>query len=108
MRDPVLTHGAFSSFHQQLTYPLQLSQTVLRLEKDSSSSSKNKSIRSCLGTIYHRGGVTALFAGMRPKLLQTVLTAAFTFLTYEQIVEALHQSIQMVLTTSHQRKAVRH
>jgi hypothetical protein len=36
----------------------------------------------------------AWFTGIRAKLLQTVLTAAFTFLTYEQILGA----VQTVLT----------
>lgn len=38
----------------------------------------------CLYQQVLRGGIHALFQGMNAKLLQTVLTAAFTFLTYEQ------------------------
>ena len=38
----------------------------------------------CLYQQLMRGGIPALFQGMNAKLLQTVLTAAFTFLTYEQ------------------------
>ncbi len=38
----------------------------------------------CLYKQLLRGGIPALFQGMNAKLIQTVLTAAFTFLTYEQ------------------------
>lgn len=41
----------------------------------------------CLYQQFTRGGAKALFQGMNAKLLQTVLTAAFTFLTYEQTLE---------------------
>jgi Mitochondrial carrier protein len=44
----------------------------------------------CLIQLYGRDGVSALFTGIRAKLLQTVLTAAFTFLSYEAIVKAVH------------------
>ena len=38
----------------------------------------------CLYQQFQHGGIQALFKGMNAKLLQTVLTASFTFLTYEQ------------------------
>ncbi len=93
------------------TYPLQLSQTLLRL-----SSNKNRSIgkdaedsdcdsedtnrlqrqqykgtMDCLLQLYKKNdaGCAAWFTGMKAKLLQTVLTAAFQFLTYEQILGAV-------------------
>jgi len=121
-----------------LTYPLQLAQTVLRVQKQeateqttsstlsrwqeqgqqqpssspSSSTPQSSSLQStpslaismqqqqaatqtckgtldCLIQIYRRKGLEGWFAGMRTKLLQTVLTAAFTFLTYEQILRAI-------------------
>jgi solute carrier family 25 (peroxisomal adenine nucleotide transporter), member 17 len=72
------------------TYPLQLSQTIMR------SDDRYKSTWDCIITLY---GYRALFRGMKAKLLQTVLTAAFTFLTYEQIVSAL---TSIVGTLQHQ------
>lgn len=108
-----------------LTYPLQLAQTVLRVQKQDlkiASKERNtetasnviesgkdieaskcrnrqptyKSTVDCLLRIYQHKGIEGWFAGMRTKLLQTVLTAAFTFLTYEQIIRvilAAHQSL---------------
>lgn len=73
------------------TYPLQLSQTLLRSE------TTYKNTMDCLLTLYGHNGCRALFRGMKAKMLQTVLTAAFTFLTYEQIVSVLASA----LTTLH-------
>ncbi len=81
-----------------LTYPLQLAQTLLRLQKKavdaSSSTVANNAGRliethyrgtyDCLCKQFFSGGIRALFHGMNAKMLQTVLTAAFTFMTYEQ------------------------
>ena len=92
------------------TYPLQLSQTLLRLSnnknqnptkdiEDSDCDSEDtdrsepqrqqyKGTMDCLIQLYKNNdaGCAAWFTGMKAKLLQTVLTAAFTFLTYEQIL----------------------
>ena len=99
------------------TYPLQLTQTLLRLSNNknqsSSSSSSNEEVdcdseddstlerqqkqykgtMDCLLQLYKKNdaGCAAWFTGMRAKLLQTVLTAAFTFLTYEQILGVVKQ-----------------
>ncbi|CAJ1934210.1 unnamed protein product [Cylindrotheca closterium] len=69
------------------TYPLQLAQTVMRLEH------KHKGTLDCLRKLYADGGFRKLFIGMRAKLLQTVLTAAFTFLTYEQILGVVQATL---------------
>lgn len=45
-----------------------------------------KGTMDCILQLYKQGGINALFVGMEAKLVQTVLTSAFTFLTYEQIV----------------------
>jgi adenine nucleotide transporter 17 len=103
-----------------LTYPLQLTQTVLRVQKQAqesqsqtiiSSSSqpssttdtttmKYKNTFDCLRKIYRRQGLEGWFSGMQTKLLQTVLTAAFTFLTYEQIIKAL-VNVQRAVESNH-------
>lgn len=92
-----------------ITYPLQLAQVLLRLQRkkvnsspmsnegSSQHGSSNKGCSTddkdgiafegtldCLYQQFSSGGIPALFQGMNAKLLQTVLTAAFTFLTYEQ------------------------
>ena len=91
------------------TYPLQLTQTLLRLSNDndevnddnndntngvtSQHKQKYKGTIDCLTKLYQRNNsIQPWFTGMRAKLLQTVLTAAFTFLTYEQIVGAVQTS----------------
>lgn len=101
-----------------LTYPLQLAQTLLRLQKSSKTkavsnirieqkgedtkenSCKNDSEEfqdtfDCLCKLYCRdGGFRALYSGMNAKLTQTVLTSAFQFLTYEQILRLVAISIK--------------
>lgn len=73
------------------TYPLQLAQVLLRLQKGE----ENVGTWGCLKEQYKRGGVKALYTGMNAKLLQTVLTAAFTFLTYEQILRVVSATLLM-------------
>ena len=102
-----------------VTYPLQVSQAVLRLQQeqepeptkdDDTKTSTNstaptttryKGTVDCLWHLYQRHGVQAgWYRGFRAKLIQTVLTAALTFLTYEQILWAIHQARIMALSTT--------
>ncbi|XP_055530621.1 peroxisomal membrane protein PMP34 [Wyeomyia smithii] len=70
-----------------LTYPLQLIQTKLR----HGNSDKNVDIPpdadmvQMLLIILKKQGTVGLFRGLEAKLLQTVLTAALMFMTYEKI-----------------------
>lgn len=87
------------------TYPLQLAQVLLRLQSkdddttdtDVGKTSSNNNVDElnkhlkvyngmidCLQQQFTQGGIRGLFQGMNAKLLSTVLTAAFTFLSYEQ------------------------
>lgn len=70
------------------TYPLQLAQVLLRLQKGVGT-------WDCLKHQFDQGGVKGLYTGMNAKLLQTVLTAAFTFLTYEQILRVVRVTLEM-------------
>ncbi|XP_017787116.1 PREDICTED: peroxisomal membrane protein PMP34 [Nicrophorus vespilloides] len=63
------------------TYPIQLAQARQRHGKNSQMSTA-----ALLLSILKRNGPAALFQGMEAKLLQTVLTAALFFMTYEKIV----------------------
>lgn len=98
-----------------VTYPLQLAQTLLRLQKKmnmSSSSSPNTNRAESDGGIYYEGtfdclykqvsagGIRALFYGMNAKMLQTVVTAAFQFLTYEQILTPVGRIYDTITTTA--------
>jgi adenine nucleotide transporter 17 len=90
-----------------LTYPLQLTQSVLRLQRRSNDTEnlsatddhrqRYRGTLDCLVKLYQRDGAKGLFTGMKAKLLQTVLTAAFTFLTYEQILHAVHSTHKSLL-----------
>ncbi len=42
----------------------------------------------------------ALYKGMDAKLFQTVLTSAFTFLTYEQILNILARTLLSLMTAT--------
>ena len=86
------------------TYPVQLAQTVLRLQEKRTPTgttdgrSDHEEIRAdaahgdqdtlrCLARIYQEGGIAGIYQGMNAKLLQTVLTASFMFIGYEKILE---------------------
>jgi len=97
-----------------LTYPLQLAQVLIRLQKNressgssdeennvsfsdknvitSSSSLSFQGTLDCIIQLYKRGGLRAVYSGIDAKLLQSVLTAALTFLTYEQILRIVSMS----------------
>ena len=102
------------------TYPLQLAQVLLRLQSkdddntdtdvsktssndpDDKVDDTNKHLKvyngmiDCLQQQFTQGGIRGLFQGMNAKLLSTVLTAAFTFLSYEQtllLVGKMHKVI---------------
>uniref|UniRef100_A0A182J5C9 Peroxisomal membrane protein PMP34 n=1 Tax=Anopheles atroparvus TaxID=41427 RepID=A0A182J5C9_ANOAO len=70
-----------------LTYPLQLVQTKLRHGNADKSLNLPPNIDTVqmLLIILKRQGVTGLYRGLEAKLLQTVLTAALMFMTYEKI-----------------------
>jgi len=91
------------------TYPLQLAQVLLRLQKKKLQSdqqgSNSKDIHDssiyngtldCLGKQFSSRGISGLFQGMNAKLLQTVLTSAFTFLTYEQTLSQVGRLYEML------------
>ena len=100
------SHGDFKASHAfivgavskliatVLTYPLQLAQTIQRIER------RKESTLACLLAVYRRDKFSGLYTGMKAKLLQTVLTAAFTFLTYEQIVKTLHNALKVSLSNT--------
>jgi adenine nucleotide transporter 17 len=95
-----------------LTYPLQLAQVIVRLQREnrlvassveSTSKTQKRTENSyqtlasqhsrrfrgtwdCIFQLYRKGGILALYTGMDAKLLLNILSAAFTFLTYEQIL----------------------
>ena len=91
------------------TYPLQLAQVLLRLQRKKLQSdqqgSNSKDIHDttvyngtldCLGKQFSSRGISGLFQGMNAKLLQTVLTSAFTFLTYEQTLSQVGRLYEML------------
>jgi hypothetical protein len=112
--------GAFAkTVATVVTYPLQLAQVLIRVQKartktsassassssadsseclhDASSPQPNEQVNyrgtwDCISCLYRKGGLAALYVGMDAKLMQTVLTAAFTFLTYEQIISFVRRS----------------
>lgn len=107
-----------------ITYPLQLGQVLIRLRNSEiSNASSSSSVASannnnndfehetrqnnikayngmmdCLYQQFTRGGIYSLFQGMDSKLLQTVLQAAFTFLTYEQTLGLIGRMYYSSLT----------
>ncbi|CAB4004844.1 Peroxisomal membrane PMP34 [Paramuricea clavata] len=68
-----------------LTYPCQVAQCKQRSGywKDES---KRPNFIIIIAQILRQGGVKGLYKGLEAKLTQTVLTAAFMFLTYEKIL----------------------
>lgn len=81
------------AFATVVTYPLQLVQTKLR-QGDSAKGAARKShtgneMMNMFMGIVNRYGVLGLFRGLEAKLLQTVLTAALMFMTYEKIAKTV-------------------
>lgn len=74
---------AFATF---ATYPLQLVQTRLRTGAKDASIGSNVGVLEMMVHILKMDGFGGLFRGIEAKLLQTVLTAALMFTTYEKIV----------------------
>lgn len=69
-----------------LTYPLQVVQSQLRNDaKNSKGKQKYNGTFDCLVKIYQVAGFAGWFRGLFAKLWQTVLTAAFQFMTYEKL-----------------------
>lgn len=68
-----------------LTYPLQLVQTRLRHGTKGGKLPANMGTIKMLLYILRTQGAAGLFRGLEAKLLQTVLTAALMFMTYEKI-----------------------
>jgi len=70
------------------TYPLQVAQSRLRADRGKNTDPKERNYTGTLDVlnkILQKDGVAGWFKGMEAKLWQTVLTAAFQFLTYEQV-----------------------
>ncbi|XP_076386287.1 peroxisomal membrane protein PMP34 isoform X3 [Megachile rotundata] len=68
-----------------ITYPLQLVQTKLRHGHKYPNLPPDAGTLEILFYILKKQGIGALYKGMEAKLLQTILTAALMFLTYEKI-----------------------
>mmetsp|Transcript_52496 Transcript_52496/g.78224 ORF Transcript_52496/g.78224 Transcript_52496/m.78224 type:complete len:120 (+) Transcript_52496:453-812(+) len=69
-------------------------------DKNDDENQPYKGTVDCILRLYQRNGISAMYKGMNAKLLQTVLTAAFTFLTYEQILSAVQKSANVALFQS--------
>jgi len=70
------------------TYPIQVAQSRQRANKDRTGSTFANTFK-ILADIFSKDGFMGWFAGMNAKLVQTVCTAAFQFLCYEQIQRAI-------------------
>jgi len=72
-----------------LTYPIQLAQSRQRSGHGKVVGEKTDNGRNNIVTVlmkvYESDGLKGIFSGIEAKLLQTVLTAAFHFMCYEQI-----------------------
>lgn len=64
-----------------VTYPLQVVQTKQRAQREFSPGTL-----ALILSMIKKDGPKSLYRGMESKLLQTVLMAALTFMTYEKIV----------------------
>lgn len=69
-----------------LTYPIQIAQAQLRNDKKAKDGKfKYNGTLDCLVKIYADAGFDGWFRGLGAKMWQTVLTAAFQFMTFEKI-----------------------
>ncbi|KAI9996233.1 hypothetical protein PInf_013616 [Phytophthora infestans] len=89
--DIFLLGALAKSFTTVVTYPLQVAQSLMRTQQKTGKSLEEKPTRAtglagCLAQIYADRGVAGYFAGLQAKLLQTVLTAAISLVTYEKLL----------------------
>ena len=119
MLDAFLIGALSKAFATIATYPLQLAQVLIRLQHDDHSHDDKEEKQhqgklivqrekysgsiDCLRKLWKRGGILAWYSGIDAKLLQTVLTAAFTFLSYEQVLSAVKRAIIIVYTVQAKR-----
>lgn len=82
------------------TYPLQLVQTRLRSGAKEASIGDDVGVLEMMVHILKADGFSGLFRGIEAKLLQTVLTAALMFATYEKIATV----VMSILLRSSQKK----
>ena len=76
------------------TYPIQIAQSQLRADRKSAKGTrKYEGTFDCLTKIYAVAGVQGWFRGITAKLWQTVLTAAFQFMTYEKLRGVVFSSL---------------
>jgi len=86
------------------TYPLQVVQSQLRNDaKRRGKAQKYNGTLDCLVKIHRVAGFAGWFRGIWAKLWQTVLTAAFQFMTYEK----LRVIIRALVLRAFSRKGVR-
>lgn len=65
-----------------ITYPLQVAQTKQRYNRDATMNTA-----AMLLDMLKKGGPGALYNGLDAKLLQTILSSALMFMTYEKIAQ---------------------
>jgi adenine nucleotide transporter 17 len=88
--DIFLLGALAKSFTTVVTYPLQVAQSILRVQQKTAEKEgfarASMGLTGCLAQIYADRGVGGYFAGLQAKLLQTVLTAAISLVTYEKLL----------------------
>ncbi|XP_059614702.1 peroxisomal membrane protein PMP34 [Phlebotomus argentipes] len=89
-----LAGAVAKAFATVLTYPLQLIQTKMRHGDRNANLPPNAGTIEILLFLLKSHGPAGLFRGLEAKLLQTVLTAALMFATYEKIAKY----VTMILT----------
>ena len=98
---PLCSVSSFHTLGEKIKVDLSQQQQPQRRPRQ-----QYKGTLDCLIQLYNDTGIQSLFTGMRAKLLQTVLTAAFTFLSYEQIVRVI-QRVWMIRQQPQQRQRVK-
>lgn len=92
-----------------ITYPVQIAQQVQRVSKTQEENSQkenshrknrlsSESMIEILLYIFKYEGFRGLYKGVEAKLLQTVLTAALMFVTYEKIVSLVFRTFSIERT----------
>ncbi|GMF19759.1 unnamed protein product [Phytophthora fragariaefolia] len=97
------------SFTTVVTYPLQVAQSLMRVQQKTLDKqehpARSTSLAGCLAQIYADRGVGGYFAGLQAKLLQTVLTAAISLVTYEKLLALILLMVRQQAKPSLPQKA---
>lgn len=89
----VVAPGVDNGLDQRRSSAPQILSSRLKRVRSSSGMPETLGMITCLRQLWREHGIQGLYLGLVPKLSQTVLTAAFMFMFYEQILRIISKIV---------------